>query len=728
MRLIVLIFRFVHRFLRTVAAVVRMNAHVSGSFSASWLSQVIRLVVLVALLHQFGLTSVRILTIRSGIESLLASLAGCVLLWVIQNPSRMVPPWFILRWRLALVVLFAVVVLVKLCWVLCVSSFQSTDYGRYLSIGELLCDGRWDLIAARAEPLLRTYVRRATVVTLPAIWCFGRGIAAIEAWNFLLQSGTLVLFWLLVKLLTNSRAAGAVAVVLLWLMPEFWYTATIASHNVSANFLLCSSLLLLLLFRRSLQHLDSRPLATVVTALCLAAATGLTIALLELCRDTGKLLIGAICVEGLVAIVPLLRVPWSFARWRTVLCVAGLLIGMISYLLVTHSIDSVIASRIPAQTVTLASSFSALDTTGHGLGREVEPWRRQYFPAIPSADQSGVAFRRILHEKMASGEQFWLFMFRKNEVFSWQSDALTQVFDRLQGIERPLKHTRVPWNSLQQGLCDHFYLLILLLVISRVLLSGLFPVWNGESTALWYAGLYGLLIFLLTEAHPYYSQGFLLMLCLSGATVLDFWRRHGSKSAAQSGITPGAGLWQMIGWQRGLLKAGLVMSVVVLLHIAVGRLLDSSGLLYGHFSPLPAATAAAAAETKISRVHAAVAWPFGESATEQTAIAGFRLRGPSWPADSLCFFLTANQRKDEKLRLQPNESPIQYEVLIDGRMWQRGLLTDLNQPQFCRIRLADWAKPGSQDLHIEVRLSGKRKSGVVLPECLAIEYPAFELK
>ena len=76
MSLIVLIFRFIHRFLRTVAAVVRMNAQVSGGFSASWLSQVIRLVVLVALLHQFGLTSVRILTIRNGIESLLASVAA----------------------------------------------------------------------------------------------------------------------------------------------------------------------------------------------------------------------------------------------------------------------------------------------------------------------------------------------------------------------------------------------------------------------------------------------------------------------------------------------------------------------------------------------------------------------------------------------------------------------------------------------------------------------------
>ena len=434
------------------------------------------------------------------------------------------------------------------------------------------------------------------------------------------------------------------------------------------------------------------------------------------------------CSSDLIVRVLLLRVPWSLVRWQVVLCVAGLLAGMLPYCLVTQSIDSVIASRTPSSTVTLTSSVSGIDSTGLGTGREVEPWRRKYFPAIPSGDQFRVAYRRMLHEKLASAEQFWLFMFRKNEVFSWQSDALTQVFDRLQGIERPLKHTRVPWHSLQQGLCDHFYLLILLLVISRVLLSGLFPVWRGESTALWYAGLYGLVIFLLTEAHPYYSQGFLLMLCLSGATILDFWRRHDSENAAQSGITPVEGLRQLVGWQRGLLKAGFEVSVVVLLHIAAGRLLDSSGLLYGHFLPLPAATTADAAETEISRVHAAVAWPFGEAETEQTAVAELRLRGPSWPAESLSFFLTANQRKDEKLRLQPNVSPIQYEVLIDGRVWQRGGLTDLNQPQFCRIRLADWAKSGSQDLHIEVRLSGKRKAGVVLPECLAIEYPAFELK
>ena len=68
MFVVMLVLRFVCRLLRSVAAVVRASTLSAGYSTASLISETIRLVVLIALFHQFGTTVTRILTIRNGIE------------------------------------------------------------------------------------------------------------------------------------------------------------------------------------------------------------------------------------------------------------------------------------------------------------------------------------------------------------------------------------------------------------------------------------------------------------------------------------------------------------------------------------------------------------------------------------------------------------------------------------------------------------------------------------
>ncbi|MFM7837054.1 MAG: hypothetical protein ACKPJD_35105, partial [Planctomycetaceae bacterium] len=96
--------------------------------------------------------------------------------------------------------------------------------------------------------------------------------------------------------------------------------------------------------------------------------------------------------------------------------------------------------------------------------------------------------------------------------------------------------------------------------MARLLLPGVFPSVSGESVLLLFALIYGGVIYVLTEAHPYYSQGFFYPVCLSAALVLA---PYGS---VRRGISVRAfdvlkNLLQLVRVQRGTLAGASVLCV-----------------------------------------------------------------------------------------------------------------------------------------------------------------------
>lgn len=679
-----------------------------------------RVFVLLLAAHQFVVVFGRILMIRSGVESLAASLLGILLMAGISCFVGRSRVWFGGRSAGALLVLVCVCLLLRVVWIQSVDSYQSTDYARYLTIGEQICEGRWDLIGARGEVLVAEYARRAMVVTVPAVWLFGKGLHAVEYWNLLLQAATLLTFGVFVRLLTGSPVRAVVAAVLLMLMPEFWYTATIATHNVPANFLLALCLLLLECIRRELTKRGRTTSGTVLLSVSLASMAGAAAGLLEVCRNTGLFLAVAVILSlgayGLIHRAECLR------DRRKILCsLFCVLAGVGSGALVVQSIGGVVAAQLPPAKVSSLGYLSAVDSAGTGIGRELEPWRTTYFPRVPADEQSVVGLRRLVHEKLAAGIQFWQFMFRKNAVFSWQGDALVQCFDRLPGLIRPMKHTRVPWYSLQQGVCDEFYLLMLTMLMARLLLPGVFPSVLGEAVLLLFAFIYGGVIYVLTEAHPYYSQGFFYPVCLSAALVLA---PYGS---VRCGISVRAfdvlkHLLQLVRVQGGTLAGASVLCVAIVVHAVVGGLIDRSAVLYCRIQAT-GVSGADAARVEQSRVHVAVALPDRARQVPIRVEVPIRLECAQGAGSRLKFFLTANQRVDRRLRIAPNVSEAAYEVLINGKVWRQGSLRDLNTPEFCTVDLDSWGGLIGDAVELRVVLSGRLAEVASDPEWLAIEYP-----
>ena len=690
-------------------------------------ASLLRLSVLLLVLHQVTLVICRLAAVRSGLEAAVAALCGLAILQSLWFCFRTVAGSGTAGGHRVFLRVITVIAVVRLVWISAVDSYQSTDYARYLEIGEQVYDGRWDLLATREEILTTLYIRRALIVTFPAIWLFGKGLAALECWNFCAQVLTLVLFRRLVRLLTGSSAVATAAIVLLTLMPEFWYSVTIATHNIMANLLICSVMLVLELIRRRLADPGGGGWRRVIADVFLALVAGCCGAMLELCRSFGVFLLAAVWGSFFCLLAwwfldsSLRRFVWLRGPRILGMLVAGTLVcaGVVSW------VDRGIAARVPWRTPPLSEILAAVDTQGTGLGREIEAWRVRYFSVVPREEKPALAVRKLLHEKLASSWRIWPFLMRRNDVYSWQSDGLVQAFDRLQGLIRPLKHTRVHWFSAQQAVCDLYYLLILLLLLIRLLLPQRYPVLKTEVLPLVFVGLISVSLYWLTEAHPYYAQSFLLPFCwtaalvaVSGLTAVT--TDVGGNTSASQGVGR-----ELFAGVRRLGTPAAILCVAAAVHGLGGAWLDQSCLLFAKISVARPSESSDSLLTQQSRVHAAIAIAPPAAGAKRVYEAVVRLEGPLDSVGSLRFFLTANQRTDTKLRATPNHSPVHFQLLINDRVYREGQLADLNTPEFCILPNSEWGIQPGVPVELQIRLEGQPAADALLPEWLAIEYPHF---
>ncbi|MFN9235199.1 MAG: hypothetical protein ACK6D4_11205, partial [Planctomyces sp.] len=369
-----------------------MRGVIGGSFAVGepvwtltgrwWISVSVGLLllsVLLLVLHQVVLVISRVVAVRSGLEAAVGSLCGLAILQGVWLCFRTVGHRGTAGGLRAFLCVIMLIAVVRVVWISKVDSYQSTDYARYLEIGQQIYDGRWDLLAIRGETLTPLYIRRSLIVTLPAICLFGKGLAALEWWNVCVQLLTLLVFRRLVRLLTGSAAVATAAIVLLTLMPEFWYSVTIATHNVMANLLICCVMLLLEMVRRRLADSGDGGWWRVFVDVSLAIAAGCCGALLELCRSFGVFLLAAVWGTFFC-----LLLSWCFhsrlrrCAWFPGLRMFGMLVvGTLVCVGIVSQVDRAIASRVPWRTPPISESLVAVDTQGTGLGREMEAWRVQ---------------------------------------------------------------------------------------------------------------------------------------------------------------------------------------------------------------------------------------------------------------------------------------------------------------------------------------------------------------
>ena len=694
--------------------------------------RVLQLIVLLLVAHQLLVVLHRFLSIRSGMQASLAVSVISLLVVLLGQFFRRLQVssvrqlWF---HGCFLLLLFGSA---RVLWSLGIDSYQATDYGRYARYGEWIAAGRWNDILSIREPLAAVYARRAFVTTVPAALIFGPGTRGIEIVNLITQLAMVAVFWCYCSRVFGLLAATA-ALPYVMLFPGFWYLGTIASHNVPTHFLL----VLLFLCGGSLEKAwrsveEGR--GSPGRLLMLSVAYGVVSGLLELSRTYGIfVMVGGLLTVACVLLRRVLVLRKQMWRdWYLVLvrpaCVllSASLVSLVVHLQLVQAVDGYIAARLgETQTIgSMVETLAAIDSTKDAGGRAVDSWRRVYSVSVPPNYRNELSLRKLLHEKLVMGRYVYSSVFQRNDVYSRQIDGMLQTFDRLKGLTRRLKSSRVPWFSFQQGVCDGVYLLMLLPALLRLLpLSGQ-VLHIGEVQPLLLIFLVGCAIFLLTESHPYYGFVFALPLCWNAGLV----------TIGATGWCQGGGESRLLGMINVSVRSVLLLGLLVAMHLLTGALLDGSNRCFcGIAYRETAATKAEKLLRELSRVHFAVARNAALATESDVLKASVEIGLPASSGNELCFLLTTNQRiLNEDPALGPDRlivdfglSRTPYAISVNGRMWRSGFLSELKAPEFCVVSLEDFPAIESGKVIVEVALGDAPTLTVPggRPEWLAIEYP-----
>lgn len=693
-------------------------------------ASVLQFIVLLLAGHQMVIVMLRFLSVRSGLQACLAAALLSVLLVLLRRffeGLRASSAWQLWLRGALLLLLFGCA---KVLWSMQIDSYQSTDYGRYARYGELIAAGRWSELVSIREPLSAVYARRAIVTTVPAAIIFGPGTRGIEIINLVTQFATVAIFWGYCCR-SFGQAAGTAALPYVLLVPGFWYLGTIASHNVPTH------LLLVLLFLcgdylRVTWRCVERGCGSSGRLLVFSAAYGLLAGLLELGRTYGIFIVAAGGVTAASALFRLLRgqawknSPRIFVRPACVLIMSSIL-AVVVYLQLVDSVDRYLTAKLGAtlNAGAMLGGLAAIDSTKDSGGRSLDMWRRVYSVSVPQDDRNQLNLRKLLHEKLVMGAYLYGGVLERNEVYSKQIDGMLQTFDRLKGLVRRLKSSRVPWFSFQQGLCDGIYLLLLLPALLRLLPTAGSVLYSCEFQPLFLTTLIGIAIFLLTESHPYYGLVFALPLCWN-AGLISFGEKQGDAGGAMSylrGVFPEFG------------RAALWLCLLAGMHLAAGALLDVSNRCFCRMTFRETASGQSGGLLQeLSRVHFAIARELGDAGESEVLKAGVEILLPAVSGKELCFLLTANQRiLNEDPALDPDRLIVDfgygrtpYTLTVNGRLWRSGVLSDLKVPEFCVLPLSEFPVTESGKVIVEAALGGKPESelsGGGRPEWLAIEYP-----
>lgn len=440
-----------------------------------------------------------------------------------------------------------------------------------LQAGELLAAKGWNGLPELSQPVSSDVVRQALVFSLPAVWLLGPGVASVQAAGLFLQTCCGLLFFLLASRMIGVRGAAGGLILLVLVEPEFRLLGTAASPGVVECF--CTLLVLgcFELGRIWLRRITAsgRDFPT-LTWLAGCLVFGGVLTLLELCSSMGWLGLAALLpAAALLGVMPDVGAKNGGPRGRVgvpaAAVPAGLMLAAGFSWMISEGVDRQIQNYLPASlmiTTDADAVLTGVESGTEGSGRSVSVWRDDYFPLIPESDREEFVSRKLLQEKVAAGSALFGTMLRKAMIFA-RSDGAFDADPNQVVLPYPVFRA-----VLNYGLSSW----VVLLVLMRL--------WNPERRGCSRAEAFPICfvvcvlakLLLVSEAKPEDSLLWLLPMCWSAGAVL--WPRPLS-SPVQNWFT---------GLPYHILPGGVLLSAVILLHAALGMVVDRSGRTFARIA------------------------------------------------------------------------------------------------------------------------------------------------
>jgi hypothetical protein len=711
------------------------------------LAQMLRLVLLIMLVHQCWAAIQSLLWVRSpaGFVSgviLFVLLLGLYILWLRWIRRSRSAAGVILRMLAAGVLLLVA----KVYWLSTVDYRPSSDYLLFHRYGQQLAACDWDGIAATRRPYSLVYVQRAWLYSYPVCAVFGAEITTFEFVNAGLQVLSVIVFCLLVTRVSGLQTAAA-CVPLAFIYSEFWYSTGMVAPNVAAYLWIPLTWLLVDLFDRSLSGPPGSQSVSVlksqILALSLGVATGFSIGMVDLLKRYSPFFLLSLVLFTL------------FRRWFSGAGVIPRWSARVVFLLVTvatsrmyyTTVSSWISEKsgmVRTDTTSALALLAYMETDSTTLGRSLHHWMHGFFLNVPESRQRELQVRKILHEQIVGGTNVYSQVLLKNRVMAHPTNAMAQVLDERSsvGFGRSLRYA--PSMAMQVTLAWLISLSLFLAGTLRLLIVRVCPLKSGEVFPFLSAVITLAAGCLLTEGHPYTGQNAAYPLFWTAGVL---WQLLTDTGRVAEGFAVRRQRLAGVLSPRLLFIAMLLCSVLVMLHVGLGRLVDAAGLTFHRITPRASApeqtTGLSEAEVGLvqSRVHAGLSLmpgdgqlKAGDMAERQFVVESVR------PLRGVRFFITGNVRRFVPIDRENYRSvlaagwkglPIEYEVLLGGREVSRGPLENLAVSRFAEYPLEFWrdAVPGQTPLENSVIvtlrlrcLSDVNVRNLVWPPSLTLEF------
>ncbi len=437
---------------------------------------------------------------------------------------------YVARVALAIVLLSLVL---RLIWIIAVSSYQVNDFGEYLNSATDKTDTLW---------------RRAAFYTYPLVLIFGKSLVALKIANVMLATATTWVFFLAGRIIVGARTAVLALLFFMW-HPDLWYSLTLASHDILGLFWLALFFYFSVLLQQRLwadsKSWFSNLLISVLLGMCVffvgavrsyhygaiialaacAVAHSVLIIFPEIAKQNCSL--GLPLPSGLAP----QRKPVSRRFQYAALHAALLLVVPVA---VYHLAETRVWSALNVKSDAIGSGFvcyiSATNVLGTSEHDEIADWYEKQCPIIKKDEQGEFAFRKLMLEITHSPLEYFLHVERKNRVLSreddylgWATSTTWETWDATHDQVKRINNFNYYTQQVAIALANA---ILILLVLWRILLS---PTQSFRPAAIvpivFSVTYYGMFLFLLENQSRYGIFLIFIFSWMAAEAVVDLRRR-----------------------------------------------------------------------------------------------------------------------------------------------------------------------------------------------------------
>jgi hypothetical protein len=286
--------------------------------------------------------------------------------------------------------------------------------------------------------------------------------------------------------------------------------------------------------------------------------------------------------------------------------------------------------------------------------------------------------------------------------------VLTQ--DNAAGANQTRRIVNFATGGVQYIVCESTLCLLTVLCLTRLLNLHTAPLSTRELFPLLTTGAVLVVIYLLTEAHPYYSQNLAYPCSWSAGLVISLVNRQPARGRASFSDVVLSLL------NLNAVAATGVIGTSVMMYLLAGAWFDCSGFTFHRIREIQGSCRtdgpdSVEGEVSVSRTTASLTLRSQEAIIPQgvRTTASFEVFSDGRPLRGLRFFVSGNQHSvGRSIGNDWAGIPVQYGVEIKGKLVRKGFISDLRKAGYIELPAEFWAEQEpvvSKSARIDVSIS-----------------------